>query len=198
MKLFFDKITQPYPIILLLFACLVLSGVACKLDAGGPLPPYDPVPVSTEAAEELEKIVQNADAGSDSSYLAFTLSEPQVSSFLVELLSNHAGFTFSDPQVYLRNQQVEIYGKIQHEYFEADTCFIFRLLPAEDGTLKVYLLYGEIGMFRLPNEWLNGISSLLQEGIKITQLIKGTFSSALMIETLDISNGMITVTGTNR
>lgn len=198
MKLFFDKITKPYQTILLLFACLVISGLACKLDAGGPLPPYDPVPVSTEAAEEMEKIVQNLESRHSSSNLAFTLTEIQVSSFLVELLNNRAGFTFSDPQVYLRNQQVEIYGRIDHPYLSADTCFIFRLLPNDDGSMKIYLVYGEIGMFRLPNEWLNGISNVLQEGIKIAQWIKGPFSSAMMIETVDISNGMITITGTER
>lgn len=198
MKPFFDKITQPYQTILILFACLILSGLACKLDVGGPLPPYDPVPVSTEAAEELEKIVQSIEPRHSSSNLAFTLTETQVSSFLVELLNNRAGFTFSDPQVYFRNQQVEIYGRIEHQYISADTCWIFRFLPGEDGSMKVYLVYGEIGMFRLPNEWLNGISGAIQEGIKIAQLIKGTFSSAIMIETIDISNGMITVTGVKR
>ena len=99
---------------------LILAVLACTINIGGPAFPDQRIPVSTQAMGELETALQAAeDAAAETGQLSLVITEPQITAYLASLLQDQSEPLFTDPQVYLRNGQIQIFGLAQQGYFQA-------------------------------------------------------------------------------
>src|SRR5512138_1116546 len=107
---------------------LLLTSLACTMNVGGPdysnLPA---VPISTEYAQSIQDEVQRAFAeGAQTGTITLNLTEQQITSYLAEKLQSDPRLQqngkpmITDPQVYLRDGQMKIYGKTQQGIFTAN------------------------------------------------------------------------------
>ena len=192
------KKTYSFPLFLL---SLVLTSLACVVFVGGPdysnLPP---IPVSAEAAESIKAEIQRAvQAAADTGVITVNLTEPQITSYLAARLQTDPSLQQSDkkpliidPQVYLRDGQMKIYGKTQQGLFTANICILVNMGVDADGQPQIEIASADFGPFPAPEGIKDAITAMVKEAYTGSL---GPVATGLRIESIAIANGVMTVTG---
>jgi len=174
--------------ILSILAILALASLACNLPLGGPKPPGDPIPVSEAAAEELENIWKSVDLANGQVELVIT--EEQLTSFVALKLASDPDTPIQEPQIYLRDGQVQIYGIARTENFS--TPALIKLTPSldADGRPVFTISEADFGPLPVPEALLETLSSNLNAAL-IGQL--ETLVPGVRITRLAIADGELTI-----
>src|SRR6185436_7663724 len=107
--------------ILLSIVPLVLAVLACTMFVGGPDYPAERIPVSTETVGNFKDQISAAQTSAvESGTLNLTINEVQITSLLATKLNEQSDPFITDPQVYLRHGEVQIYGKAVQGNFQAN------------------------------------------------------------------------------
>ena len=186
-----------FPIFLI---ALMLTSLACTVFVGGPdYSDLTPIPVSLEAAESLKTEMQKAfEAGTQTGVVTLTITEPQITSLLaLRLLSDPNMQTdkkpiIADPQVYLRDGQMKIYGKSQQGMFAANIGVIVNMGVDELGKPKIEIASADFGPFPAPAGINEALTAMIDEAF--TGAI-GPAATGLRIESITIADGIMTITG---
>src|SRR5215216_990689 len=192
------KKAYSFPLFLL---SLVLTSLACVVFVGGPdysnLPP---IPVSAEAAESIKAEIQRAlQAAADTGVITVNLTEPQITSYLAARLQTDPSLQQSDkkplitdPQVYLRDGQMQIYGKTQQGMFAANIGILVNLGVDANGQTQIDFVSADFGPLPAPEGLKDTITAMVREAYTGSL---GPVSTGLRIETISVANGVMTVTG---
>ena len=116
---------------------MTLAALACHLDIGGPEPPGPPIPVSTEAANELQHILQSAVASAAGGEIALIIDERQPTSLLAMQLPTHEKPLMQEPHVFLRQGFLQLYGVTDREPFRATLPSAIQPVIDADGDLAL-------------------------------------------------------------
>jgi len=173
--------------------CLALASLACQLSVGGPEPPGDPIPVSTQAAEQLGEVWQAALAGAATSGTVIVLlDETQLTSFLAFKLEAQQTPLLRSPQVYLRDGMIQIFGTNEQGPLEATVlvCVAPRLNP--DGTILFEIVSADFGPLPAPDALREGVSGLLTEALT-TPL--DALAAGVRLTSVAVADGQIAVVG---
>lgn len=191
---------RKFPIALLVSIVLAAT-LACTIFVGGPdYSDLDPIPVSTEAAQSLrDGIVKSVESGLQTGVVMITITEQQITSYLALRMANEPSLQtesqeplFSEPQVYLRDGQMKIYGKTQQGMFAANIGVILNVGVDELGKPKIEVVSADFGPFPAP-EGINDALTLF-----IEEAFTGSFgpvATGLRIETITIADGIMTLNG---
>jgi len=179
---------------------LLLTSLACTISVGGPdYSDLTPIPVSTEAADSLKEEMKRAfEAGAQTGVVTLTITEPQITSVLAfRLLSDPTMQTdkkpfITDPQVYLRDGQMKIYGKSEQGMFVADIGIIVNIGVSELGKPKIEIASADFGPFPVPNGIKEALTNMIDEAY--TGSI-GPAATGLRVESISIADGVMTITG---
>ena len=190
--------TYSFPLFLL---SLVLTSLACVVFVGGPdysnLPP---IPVSAEAAASIKDEIQRAvEAAADTGVITVNLTEPQITSYIASRLQTDPSLQQSDkkplitdPQVYLRDGQMQIYGKTQQGLFTANIGIIVNMGVDTNGQPQIDVASADFGPFPAPKGINEAITAMVKEAYTGSL---GPVATGLRIESISIANGVMTVTG---
>jgi hypothetical protein len=190
--------TYSFPLFLL---SLVLTSLACVVFVGGPdysnLPP---IPVSAEAAASIKDEIQRAvQAAADTGVITVNLTEPQITSYLAARLQTDPSLQQSDkkplitdPQVYLRDGQMQIYGKTQQGLFTANIGVIVDMGVDANGQPQIDVASADFGPFPAPKGLKDAITAMVKEAYTGSL---GPVATGLRIESISTANGVMTVTG---
>jgi hypothetical protein len=198
----------------LLFVAVLLVGtsLACTINVGGPEPPSPPIPVSDEALQGLENTWQNAEVDPAAGVFAFTLNESQLTSAIAIHLQKQSDPLIYDPQIYLRDGQIILYGSLVRDLFTADTRIAITPIIDETGRLSLEIVSADFGPIPAPSETLESLSSLIDKLLtsSIAQIVASIQmeglgsaintdpSDYIIFESVQISNGMMTIAGRRR
>ena len=198
----------------LVFVTVVLAGVslACTVNAGGPEPPGPPIPVSDEALQGLESTWQNAEVDPAAGVFAFTLTESQLTSALAIHLQKQADPLIYNPQIYLQDGQLILYGNLVRDLITANARVAIMPILDEIGGLSLQIVSADFGPIPAPPETLEGLSGLIDNLLtgSIAQIaasiqmeglgsaISTNPSDYIIFESIQIANGMMTVAGRRR
>jgi hypothetical protein len=180
---------------------LILTSLACTIFVGGPdFSTLPPIPVSAEAAESIKEEMRRAfEAGLETGVVTFNLTEPQITSYLALRLQTDQALQqtdrtplITDPQVYLRDGQMQIYGKTQQGIFAANIGIIVSVGVDEAGQPKIEIVSADFGPFPAPEGIKDAITALIREAYTGSL---GPVATGLRIETIAIANGLMSVTG---
>jgi hypothetical protein len=180
---------------------LVLTSLACTVFVGGPdYSSLPPIPVSAEAAESIKAEIQRAiEAAAQTGVITVNLTEPQITSYLAARLQTDPSLQQSDkkplitdPQVYLRDGQMQIYGKTQQGIFTANIGIIVNMGVDVNGQPQIDVLSADFGPFPAPEGLKEAITAMVREAYTGSL---GPVATGLRIETISIANGVMTVTG---
>ena len=185
------------PIFIIIF---ILASLACTIFVGGPdYSDLTPIPVSLEAAESLKVEMQKSfEAGAQTGIVTLNITEPQITSLLAfRLLSDPNMQTdqkpiIAEPQVYLRDGQIKIYGKSQQGMFAANIGIIVNMGVDELGKPKIEIASADFGPFPAPTGINEALTAMIEEAF--TGSI-GPAATGLRIETILIADGIMTITG---
>jgi len=187
--------------ILPLILPLALAALACTIFVGGPDYPKTPVPVSTEAVGSLDDQFHAAEtAAADSGTLTLTINESQITSLIADKLaeqtdpstgSGQAPF-ITDPQVYLRDGQIQIYGKAVQGNLQANVRIILSATLDGNGKPVISVVSADFGPLPVAESLNNAISKMVDEAF--TGAI-GPAAIGFRLESLTIADGVMTLTG---
>jgi hypothetical protein len=179
---------------------LLLTSLACTIFVGGPdTSDLTPIPISTEQATTLEAQIKQAfEAGAASGIVTFTITEAQITSLLATRLQSDPNLqeeqqpVITDPQVYLRDGQVSIYGKTKQGMFTANIGIVVTINVDENGKPKIEIVSADFGPFPAPETIKDAITAMLDEAF--TGAV-GPAATGLRIESITIADGLMTITG---
>ena len=180
---------------------LILTSLACTIFVGGPdYSSLPPIPVSGEAAESIKEELRRAiEAGAATGIITVNLTEPQITSYLAARLQTDPNLQQSDrkplitdPQVYLRDGQMQIYGKTQQGMLTANIGIIVNMGVDANGQPEIDVVSADFGPFPAPDGIKDAITAMVREAYTGSL---GPVATGLRIETISIANGVMTVTG---
>lgn len=172
---------------------IILSIIACTINIGGPTYPGQSIPVSTEAAGEIQPAVQTAvSAAGVSGQITLVFTETELTSYLYYRLNSQSEPLFENPQVYLQDGQISIYGTAHKGYFLATISIILTAGINDQGQLNLELTSADFGPLPIPSGISEAITSIIQEAY--TGAI-GPMATGFRLENITIENGTMTITG---
>lgn len=193
------KINKPgIPFFLL---SLVITSLACTIFVGGPdYSSLPTIPVSAEAAESIKEEMRRAiEAGAQTGVITIHLTEPQITSYLAARLQTDPNLQQSDrqplitnPQVYLRGGQMQIYGKTQQGIFAANIGIVVNVGVDANGQPQIEMTSADFGPLPAPAGLRDAISAMVREAYTGSL---GPVATGLRIETITIADGVMTITG---
>lgn len=180
---------------------LVLTSLACTVFVGGPdYSSLPPIPISAEAAASIQDEIKRAvEAAAQTGVITVNLTEPQITSYLAARLQTDPSLQQSDkkplitdPQVYLRDGQMQIYGKTQQGIFAANIGIIANMGVDPTGQPQIDIVSADFGPFPAPEGLKDAITAMVREAYTGSL---GPVATGLRIEGISIANGIMTVTG---
>ena len=170
-----------------------LTVLACKMNIGGPDYPTPAIPISTEAVGELQSSLETAVAdGTVSGQITLTFTEPQLTSFLFYKLQAQSLPVITNPQVYLQDGQLLVYGTARKGYLEATARIILTAGVDDQGQLKIELTSADFGPLPVPNGLMEIITASIQEAY--TGAL-GPVATGFRLESVTIADGTMTIIG---
>src|SRR5512136_2438430 len=132
------------------FSVLLAASLACAVTVEGPTPPGSPIPVSTEAAGQLDELWKNAVANPANGQVSVTVNEIQLTSFVAAQLAASKDTVISNPQVYLRDNKIQLYGTAKAGDITTTVSAAFSTTVTEKGTLQLQVASANFGPVTLP------------------------------------------------
>ena len=131
--------------------------------------------------------------------ITVNLTEPQVTSYLAARMQSDPALQqtdrtplISEPQVYLRDGQMQIYGKTQQGMFAANIGIIVQVSVDAEGKPVIEITSADFGPFPAPEGLKNGITAMIQEAYTGSL---GPVATGLRIDTISIAGGVMSITG---
>lgn len=188
------------PVLPLFLLSLVLTSLACTIFVGGPdYSSLPPIPVSAESAESIKEELRRAiEAGTETGIITVNITEPQITSYLAARLQTDPNLQedkkplITDPQVYLRDGQMQIYGKTQQGIFAANIGIIVQVGVDANGQPQIEIISADFGPFPAPDGLKDAITAMIKEAYTGSL---GPVATGLRIEGISITGGVMTITG---
>jgi hypothetical protein len=191
---------KPNFALLFFLLTIILTSLACNMNVGGPdYTTLPTVPVSTEYAQSIQDEVQRAfQEGAQSGTITLKLTEQQLTSYIADKLQTDPRLQRNgqplilDPQVYLRDGQMKIYGKTQQGPFTANIGIIVDVGVDENGQPKVDIASADFGPLPAPEGLRDTVAAMIREAYMGSL---GPVATGLRIENISIADGVMTVSG---
>jgi len=122
----------------------------------------------------------------------YQVSEPQLTSMLINALKSRPDLGVTEPRVYLRDGVVEIRGQVQQSGLRLPLVIQLRLFIDAQHQLQYEILSAKVGPFSLPNSLLDQISTYIDQALSNSLDID---QDDVYFEQVNVENGMLTVSG---
>jgi len=180
--------------LLFFFILLLLTSLACTIFVGGPDYPAQTVPVSTDEVLSMQEQIEQAFlAGAESGIVTLQITENQLTSYTTQKMQDQANPPFTEPQVLLRNGQMQMYGKINRGMFAANMLITMNVTVDPDTSLpKIEIASADFGPIPAPEGLNAAISAVIDEAFTGSM---GPVATGFRIESISIADGIMTLTG---
>lgn len=176
-------------------AIVALSGaaLACSIFIGGPDYPDPRVQASPDALQTMESQVEAALAQSlADGTLRVSFTQEQLTAFLEARLGAQPEPILTDPQVVLTQQEMIVYGRARSWILEANVSLAVTFAVDAQGSPQVTVRRADFGPLPMPQAVQAGIAAALDEAL--TGYV-GPVALGFRLEAIEISDGVITLTG---
>jgi len=176
------------------FIILLLTSMACTIFVGGPEYVTQTVPVSTEEVQTMQAQIEQAfAAGAETGVVTLQITESQLTSYITLKMQGQANPPFTEPQVFLRNGQMQMYGKIDRGMFAANMLITMNVsIEPTTGLPKIEIASADFGPFPAPEGLNAAISAVIDEAFTGSL---GPVALGFRLESISIADGIMTMTG---
>jgi hypothetical protein len=172
---------------------VLVMTMACMISVGGPDYPEATIPVSTEALTSLQGQIQTAvAAGTATGQITLFVTESQITSILAENLSSQENSFITQPQVYLKDGQVQIFGTAVSGYFKATVSVIMTASIDPEGKLLLELTSANFGPLPVPDGLKEVMTSLVTEAFTGSL---GPYATGFQLQSIVIAEGAMMIVG---
>ncbi len=147
------------------FIVLLLASMACTIFVGGPEYPTQTIPVSTEEVQSMQTQIDEAlAAGAETGIVTLQITESQLTSYIALKMQEKDNPPFTEPQVLLRNGQMQIAGKLNRGMFAANMLITMNVSVDPVTNLpKIEIASADFGPFPAPEGLNAAISAVIDE-----------------------------------
>jgi len=178
---------------LLFLSALLLATLACSIFVGGPDYPETTIPVSSEAVESLRAQIEAAVlASSQTGVVTLQINEEQITSYIAFKMAAQENPTFQNPQVYLRDGQMQIYGRVERGYLNANVLVRLAVGVDEVGQPQIEIASADFGPFPAPDGLKQSMTAVITEAYTGSL---GPVATGFRLDNISIADGLMTVTG---
>ena len=176
------------------FTTLVLASFACTIFAGGPDYPTQTIPVSENEVQNMQTQIEQAfTAGAQSGVVTLQFTESQLTSYIALKLQEKTTPPFTDPQILLRDGQMQMYGKVARSMFTANILITMNVsIDETSGLPKIEIATADFGPFPAPQGINNAISAVIDEAFTGSL---GPVAIGFRLESITIADGVMTMAG---
>lgn len=179
--------------ILLSLTALIVTSLACTMFVGGPDYPEGTIPVSAEAVQTLRSQIEAAVlAGAESGEITLLITEEQITSYIAFRLAAQDNPVLKDPQVFLRDGQMQVYGKVERGYFIANVLVALNVSVDAAGQPVIEIATADFGPFPAPDGLKQSLTAVITEAYTGSL---GPVATGFRLERIDIANGLMVVVG---
>ncbi|MCX6069129.1 MAG: hypothetical protein NT121_25865 [Chloroflexi bacterium] len=172
---------------------VALASLACTMFVGGPAYPETPIAISTEAAGSLDQQLEAAQtAAAQNGTLTLTINETQITSLLAAKLDSQSDPFIREPQVYLRDGEIQVYGKVTQGNLQANVRIVLSAAIDADGKPKLTVASANFGPLPAPSGLNDTISAFIEEAFTGSL---GPAAVGLRVDSITIADGTMTLTG---
>ncbi len=175
---------------------LCISIIACTMNVGGPTYPAPAIPISTEAVGNLLTSMETAAAeGLVSGTTTMVITEVQITSYLAYKLQSQTNPFITDPQVYLRNGEIQIFGTAKRGNVLMTMAAFVSAGVDSQGQLQIVLKSADVGPLPAPESIKKAITASIQEAY--TGAV-GPAATGFRLESVTIADGTMTIVGRSK
>ncbi len=180
-------------VILLLILPLILAALACSVFVGGPAYPETPIPVSTEDIGIVEQQFSDAaTAAVSTGIMTLNITESQLTSIVAAKLDAQSNPLITEPQVYLRDGKIQIYGKAVQGNLQANVRIVLTATLDESGKPLINVESVDFGPLPAPESMNKAVSKMVDEAF--TGAL-GPAATGFRLQSITIADGTMTLTG---
>jgi len=170
---------------------LLLSVLACQVNAGGPQPPAPINPVPPVIPDPEQSVTLDPQSGQ----ITVTFTQEQLTAYVAAEIANQPDIPLENPQVVLQNDQIEIYGHYNQSLLSADLRLVVQPKADENGNIKFKVVSADMGSIPAPANLLEQFSTQINQAI---ENVVDPSSTGVHIDSVTISNGRMDVTGSRQ
>jgi hypothetical protein len=173
---------------------LLLTSMSCTLFVGGPDYPAQTVPISTDEVQTMQAQLEQAlIAGAETGVVTLQITESQLTSYITLKMQEQTNPPFTEPQIFLRNGQMQMYGKIDRGMFAANMLITMNVsIDPTTGMPKIEIASADFGPFPAPEGLNTAISAVIDEAFTGSL---GPVAIGFRLESISIADGIMTMTG---
>jgi len=182
-----------YNPLLMAFLALTTISLACNFGIRRPETLNEPIPVSSEAVDSLEDSLQGAyQQAIAGEPVTLVIDEAQLTSMVAFELQERGDVPFEDPQVYLRDGQIQVVGKMRRQGIAVTTRVVLEAEVDDDGNVHLNVVSANFGPLPVPDSMIADMETYLDSSFskEISAMAPNT-----RIENISIENGQMTITG---
>lgn len=171
---------------------LGLFSLACQMPIRAIQPEPTSIPVSTEAAGQFEDTLATAAAELEQTgQVTVIISETQLTSFVAQQLPANDEYVLTDPQVILRDGNIEVTAIASVGSLSTDAVVILQPY-VEQGNLRLSIVDGKFGAIPIPDAILVTLTETLNQNLDYFTTVNGR---KFWLETISIADGSMTLSG---
>jgi hypothetical protein len=173
---------------------LTLATLACSIFIGGPEYPAQTLPYSPNEVQNMRTQIEQAFlAGAETGIITLQITESQLTSYMTEKLQAQANPPFTEPQVLLRNGQMQMYGKINQGMFNANILITMNVgIDELTGQPKIEITSADFGPLPAPEGINAAMNAIIAEAFTGSL---GPVAVGFRLEAISIADGIMTLTG---
>jgi len=175
---------------------LATTALACSIFIGGPAYPDSPIPISRSATDDLQTYIQRAVAeGAKNGIITLQITESELTSYLKVRVESQNNPVITEPQVILSDGQMKVYGKMRSSIFSANVSITTRVSVNNGGQPQIEIIQADLGPFPTPQPLNDAVTAFLDEAFTGSL---GPIVTGFRLESISITNGIMTVTGRDK
>lgn len=181
-----------FQILFILFGVL-LTTLACTMNIGGPNYPEGTVQPSEQAVQIMKDQFKTAfENAATTGEVILTITEEQLTSVLYYHFASQTNPIITEPQVFLQNNTMDIYGKATQGYFVANVKISVQVGVDENGQPSINVISSDFGPLPVPEGINTTLSAIIQEAY--TGAV-GPVATGFRIEQIGIRDGFMVMAG---
>ncbi len=173
---------------------LVLATLACAIFVGGPEYPAQTIPVSADEVTNMQAQIEQAFlAGAETGVVIIQITESQLTSYLALKTQGQENPPYSEPQILLRNGQIQMYAKVKSGVFTANMLITMNVgIDPATGMPSITIASADFGPIDAPEGMNKAISKIIEEAFTGSF---GPVATGIRIESISIAEGVMTLIG---
>jgi uncharacterized protein YpmS len=176
---------------------IFLTLLACNLPTNQSIQKNSPQVVTVAATEVVQNPTTDpSTTGSpNSSNVTYTVTESQLTTTMTEKMSQQSEMTLQNPQVLLRDGQIQITGQYTQSFLTVPVNI--SMVPEIDanGRLNIRVTSAELGSVQAPQSFTDSLSSTINDNLASAY---NPSEAGVRVTNVTIADGIMTITGTQQ